>query len=427
MSAKLPNDEIDGELLSAYLDNELTPQERAEVDQRLQTDEAARRRLADLQATSEAVRSLPRAKLGRDLRASVLAELDRLDPVAEPAAVLTMPVRDEQARPTGGRGLMWAVLAAAAALMLIVLRPADEPAQDGSVAESTSSGTMTRDGSGKDRPSVRSADEGRGSLERRDAGPTRSAISEPQDRLRGGGDEPLPERMPQSAAAPSAAVDAAVEPSSAAPGPAAPGVPPAAADEAGEPEASTVRGLRVVQVTLSSPQGVAAFERVLIDHGVELIASEAERFADPATATTRQRAESAAPPANGPAGQESPVYFVETSADRLAQIVAALETKNELFPQLSDAEGDQTASLVEELLAADARLLTESASASRDRAWRLEAASARGAGATGDRAATLDVQPEDADANRRARRILDRSEEAGEGRVRALFLLREAQ
>ena len=47
------------ELLSAYVDGEVTPEEAREVEELLETSEAARRELAELQATVDLVRGLP--------------------------------------------------------------------------------------------------------------------------------------------------------------------------------------------------------------------------------------------------------------------------------------------------------------------------------------------------------------------------------
>ena len=64
--------EIDDELLSAYLDDELSPEERARVDARLAADPAAMQLLEQLCAASQAMKSLPRESVGRDLRESIL-------------------------------------------------------------------------------------------------------------------------------------------------------------------------------------------------------------------------------------------------------------------------------------------------------------------------------------------------------------------
>jgi hypothetical protein len=61
------------ELLSAYLDGELTPTERADVERKLAGDGALRRRLEGLRAVQQAVQSLPKFKLEDDFHEQVIA------------------------------------------------------------------------------------------------------------------------------------------------------------------------------------------------------------------------------------------------------------------------------------------------------------------------------------------------------------------
>jgi len=76
--------------LSAYLDGELMPQERAEVEAWLEADPQARQLLAQLRATVSAVHSLPRARASEELLGNLRTRLERqalLDgtPEIEPA------------------------------------------------------------------------------------------------------------------------------------------------------------------------------------------------------------------------------------------------------------------------------------------------------------------------------------------------------
>ncbi len=110
----------DNELLSAYVDGELTPQQQAQVERLLADDFAARQLVDELRAISGAVQSLPRYQLGEDLRDWVLREAQRRSP---PRAVagrsglrrLGEAVVRTLVRP---RNLAWAALATAIALML---------------------------------------------------------------------------------------------------------------------------------------------------------------------------------------------------------------------------------------------------------------------------------------------------------------------
>src|SRR5262245_8966905 len=71
------NGNLDGELLSAYLDDELAPEERAHVESRLAADPAAQRLLDELRSVSQAVRDLPKEAHPGDLAATVLRRAER--------------------------------------------------------------------------------------------------------------------------------------------------------------------------------------------------------------------------------------------------------------------------------------------------------------------------------------------------------------
>jgi hypothetical protein len=114
-----PQHETDDEQLSAYLDDELAPDERAAVEARLATDPAARQLLDDLQHVSKTLRHLPPASAAEGLRETILR---RAEEAKRPAA----PAEDSNTSPptfTIGRtrrGWLWASLAIAAALFIMV-------------------------------------------------------------------------------------------------------------------------------------------------------------------------------------------------------------------------------------------------------------------------------------------------------------------
>lgn len=110
------NSSPDDELLSAYLDGELTEEQRAAVEQRLANDPAARKTLEALRGISAKVQALPQEPLGRDLKQQVLKQIQK-----EPSAIL--PQYDVYPETTAGqrRAWIWAGLAVAAALMLMFL------------------------------------------------------------------------------------------------------------------------------------------------------------------------------------------------------------------------------------------------------------------------------------------------------------------
>ena len=98
------------ELLSAYIDGELTDAERAVVEARLESDPAACELVADLRSLSGTLKSLPREVLAEDLRGAVLSQIGNKQ-VSLPRTELSM-----------ARRLMWPALAIAAALMLMFIQ-----------------------------------------------------------------------------------------------------------------------------------------------------------------------------------------------------------------------------------------------------------------------------------------------------------------
>ncbi len=118
---------ISDEILSEYLDGELSPRRRAEVEKWLAGDAAARQLLEQLRSVGGALRALPRRKLGEDLSRRVLQAADRrilLEGLpGELASGLLRPTpstRRPFRRLMGRRALAWlAVTAAVVAAILM--------------------------------------------------------------------------------------------------------------------------------------------------------------------------------------------------------------------------------------------------------------------------------------------------------------------
>ena len=129
MTANSDNHDFDDELLSAYVDGELTAAERALVEERLRTDPAAATLVEELRGLSAAVKSLPRESLGRDLRAALLAEATeaRADLAthgpASPDQLEPLPPHNHW--PGIRRGLVWSAFAIAASLLIGLFQPAE--------------------------------------------------------------------------------------------------------------------------------------------------------------------------------------------------------------------------------------------------------------------------------------------------------------
>jgi hypothetical protein len=127
------NFDSQNELLSAYLDGELTPAEQARVEHLLAADPAARQLLDELRALSGTLKSLPRQKLGKDFCESVLQTVekrkilgtDKSASVAqESGPVFSEPLpKTILRRLSNPRVLVWETLIVAVAVLLMVYNP----------------------------------------------------------------------------------------------------------------------------------------------------------------------------------------------------------------------------------------------------------------------------------------------------------------
>lgn len=120
--------EPDDELFSAYIDDALTPDERASVEARLATDPAAQQLLHELRSASQDVQSLPHQSVGRDLSGEIFRRIQATN-ASPTAAQIVDPSRadtDDLPRlPVFGskRAWIWAALALAAGLMIMFIQP----------------------------------------------------------------------------------------------------------------------------------------------------------------------------------------------------------------------------------------------------------------------------------------------------------------
>jgi hypothetical protein len=112
--------QFDDELLSAYLDGELSAEERARVEEHLAANPQAQKLLDELRGVSQALRALPPAKLGVDLSGAIVRQAERAakDEARTAAggaseAAWSMPIGRSK------RSWFWAGAALAAGLMLM--------------------------------------------------------------------------------------------------------------------------------------------------------------------------------------------------------------------------------------------------------------------------------------------------------------------
>lgn len=112
---------IDDELLSAYLDDELSEQQRTEVERRLSADADARRLLEELRTLGATLQTLPLERPDAELRQKIKARIDQ--------ALPTLATTANDPRASGLRRWSWAAMAIAAALMLALVLPDEEAAE----------------------------------------------------------------------------------------------------------------------------------------------------------------------------------------------------------------------------------------------------------------------------------------------------------
>jgi hypothetical protein len=111
------NTNFDDELLSAYVDGELTTEDRALVEARLESDPAARELVAELRGLSNTLRSLPRERSDEDIRPLVMSQIGE--------SKASLPSRDRDR--SNLRVLLWPTLMIAAALMLMFTQGDENP------------------------------------------------------------------------------------------------------------------------------------------------------------------------------------------------------------------------------------------------------------------------------------------------------------
>lgn len=127
-------DEIEAELLSAYVDGEVSPEEREQVERSLAESAACRSQFEELRTLGDELRGLAAFHLDAGFADRVRRRIELEAEAGEPAEVspeaLVEPARRPESAParSGWNGFVWTALAVAAAVVLMVtLRPAPAP------------------------------------------------------------------------------------------------------------------------------------------------------------------------------------------------------------------------------------------------------------------------------------------------------------
>lgn len=132
------NDVPDNELLSAYLDGEVTAEQQAEVERLLAENPASQQLLDDLRALSSTLQEMPRYAAPDDLSQQVLKRAERkILTEAPPPAAAIEPARPILRRLMNPRVWSYPALVVAVALIFMVFR---DPPEDESVLHTVAGG-----------------------------------------------------------------------------------------------------------------------------------------------------------------------------------------------------------------------------------------------------------------------------------------------
>jgi anti-sigma factor RsiW len=123
----VPDDALDPDMLSAYLDGELTAAERAAVESRLEASAEWRAELAEVRTARDALRKLPArdapAGFWDAVHAGVVAAEDDVHDAEDPDVVVPMTTAVAKAHPRRRWAWVAASAAAVAAVVAIVVVP----------------------------------------------------------------------------------------------------------------------------------------------------------------------------------------------------------------------------------------------------------------------------------------------------------------
>ncbi len=378
------NEQQREELVSAYLDGELSPEERADVERWLAEHPELRQLHDELLALRATLRALPRQKVGHDLAPAVLRRAEQ--------AVLRGPGADESApgpstigqwwlRGAGWRRLAWPAVAVAAALLIALFDREEAPERQVAQAPKGETSITARPAPADAKPSSAAPAEATEKLAGQGAAPEDLAdkyVAPPSANLAAKRSATLPANdtaksadqgaqlgvsavpapaaaaMPAAAAPPGesaspAAPSSPPPPGSASPSPGAPSPAPASAEPAGEaPRASMPAA--VEQKLASLPADVECevtaeflrtkgFEKLLASQNVYWMPDSMTRFFGPAATRGEQAAaDEAKQPAARP-GSARQTYVVEASAAQVESLMAELRKDTAQVKRVIDQRG----------------------------------------------------------------------------------------
>lgn len=314
------------ELIGAYLDGELSPEERARAEQLLAESEESRQMLEELRALRARVQALPRHSLPADFSQRVLQRAERemilgsTVPAGPREAVARREPPARDTLPFGGRWvrpLVYAGFAAAAALLIAVFLP-NETQQERNVASLPQHDTELHPAPAESALAVHNDDR-------------RPSVSDMQKSAEG---------MPQAGhSAPAIRGESTVAGRKEAHD-MAPAATPAPASEPGGRSGAAddllIVDLQVVRTALARGE----FEQLLRSAEIQVAEEpQAVAAANPDAAEEADFGKNLAGAKAKPFGEtalpaNAELFYVEATAEQLEALLATIDEKNEDFPAL---------------------------------------------------------------------------------------------
>jgi len=318
------------ELISAFLDGELAPQERAQVEKWLAESPELRQLHDELAALGGSLRSLPRHQLGRNLSEIVLRRAERAvlgDNTERPIAGKVGPsalASSWWSRGAGWRRLVWPAVAVAAALVIMFFT-SDERSLERQVAQAP-----------KDQGSIAARDHGAAAPAVADSQPAqrtdeyatdKTAVEQRHARQAKPGDVQMLAR-PVAGLAPAES------------SPAAAGAPAPKSEAVGgaRSRAKSVEPLREAIVCDVTPEFLQAksFEKLLAELNMVAPVVEPARPLNVAVAEVEDQPAPAAKAVEPSAARLRQSYVVEATDEQMARLVAQLRKNTTHVKKISD-------------------------------------------------------------------------------------------
>lgn len=325
------------ELISAFLDGELAPQERAQVEKWLAESPELRQLHDDLSALGGSLRSLPRYQLDRNLGDIVLRRAERAvlgdDPERPIAGKVgpSVPASSWWLRGAGWRRLAWPAVAVAAALVIMFFASDELPIERQVAHAPKDHGSIAAREQGTAAPAV---DDSLPAQRTDETLADKPAVAQRRARLEKSGGDARMLSHPSAGVVPSEAP----APAAGAPAPSSEAV--AGARSRAKP-VDPLEGVIVCEVTPEFLQA-GSFEKLL--ESLNMVAAVAEPALN--VAESKDQPALAAKVAEPSAARARQTYVVQATDEQMARLVAQLRKDAKHVKKVTDerwSEGKQEA------------------------------------------------------------------------------------